>query len=82
MQKHAIVTVHNYACFVYSYYPVQIRVLIACINFCSTGNYLHILYRPHRVACRELGWSRLMPLKWMTALTMPVADHTKLRTYR
>ena len=23
----------NYACFVYSYYPVQIRVLIVCIHF-------------------------------------------------
>ena len=34
-------------------------------------------YRPHRVACKDLGRLRLMPPAWMTALTMLVADHTK-----
>ena len=34
-------------------------------------------YRPHRVACKDLGMLRLMPPAWMTAPTMLVADHTK-----
>ena len=35
-------------------------------------------YRPLCVACKDLGWLRLMAPKWMTDPTMPVADHTKL----
>ena len=34
-------------------------------------------YRPHRVACKDLGWLRLMLPKWMTTPMMLVADHTK-----
>ena len=35
MRKHAVVTVRNYTCFVYSYYTVQIRVLIVCLIFAA-----------------------------------------------